>query len=97
MLYPNPRKPEGYEDTLKDLKYMKANLPEHYERSLAEKKLMAMGGNPDGIRIVYPEWSDEDFQNIVNEAEKYVPKPETNSENSILTTLRGMFHALFLR
>ena len=63
-----PQKPEGYDDKLDNLKFIKAKVPFQYPQTLDELRDMANGGDLDGIRgQYYPGWEDNDFKSLLEE------------------------------
>ena len=64
----SPHKPEGFDDKVENLKFMKENVPHNYMGAIYEIRDMSQGGDPEGSRnIYYPGWEDEDFEALLIE------------------------------
>ena len=64
----NPQKPDGFDDKIENLKFMKENMPHKYAQTIYEIKDMADGDDLDGVRQqYYSGWENADFENLLME------------------------------
>ncbi len=64
----NPKRPDGFEDKLENLKLMKKEVPTMYSSTVNAIMDMAEGGDPDGVREqYYPGWENADFEDLLTE------------------------------
>ena len=61
-----PEKPDNFDDILENLVFQKKNVPMGYQSTLDVIRMMAEGGEADGIREeYYPGWTDDDFKKLL--------------------------------
>jgi hypothetical protein len=70
--------PEGFDDKVENLEFMKKRRPIEYRSTIDEIKAMARGGNGEGIRGSYYEgWTDGHFKKLLEAVGEQVPAVES--------------------
>lgn len=64
----NPQLPEGFETKVKNLQFMKEQVPDSFQSAVNDIKNIAKGNDPEGLADqFYPGWEKADFEELLLE------------------------------
>ena len=68
QLSESTQRPEGFEDKVENLLFMKKKVQHRYAETINEIRNLAKGSDPDGLRDqYYVGWTDQDLADLLKE------------------------------